>query len=137
MGKFRKGLSAFLIAFALTFGAYAQGRELIPGGQLVGVTVKTDGLVYVGASDLGSSPSPARLSGLKNGDVIKKINGVRIDGVRSLTENVQPGKENTLEALPGIIKYLKGEGFSLVKTGEMLLTGEVYTDNSGRQHRIK
>lgn len=47
------------------------------------------------------------------------------------------GKENTLEALPGIIKYLKGEGFSLVKTGEMLLTGEVYTDNSGRQHRIK
>ncbi len=101
MGKFRKGLSAFLIAFALTFGAYAQGRELIPGGQLVGVTVKTDGLVYVGASDLGSSPSPARLSGLKNGDVIKKINGVRIDGVRSLTDNVQPGKENTIEVMRG------------------------------------
>ncbi|MBQ1258387.1 MAG: SpoIVB peptidase [Clostridia bacterium] len=101
MGKFSKGLSAFLIAFALTFGAYAEGRELIPGGQLVGVTVKTDGLVYVGASDLGSSPSPARLSGLKNGDVITKINGIPIDGVRSLTENVQPEKENTIEVMRG------------------------------------
>lgn len=101
MGKFSKGLSAFLIAFALIFGAYAEGRELIPGGQLVGVTVKTDGLVYVGASDLGSSPSPARLSGLKNGDVIKKINGIPIDGVRSLAENVQPEKENTLEVMRG------------------------------------
>ena len=101
MGKFSKGLSAFLIAFALTFGAYAEGRELIPGGQLVGVVVKTDGLVYVGASDLGSSPSPARLSGLKNGDVIKKINGIPIDGVRSLAENVQPEKENTLEVMRG------------------------------------
>ncbi|MBQ5771407.1 MAG: SpoIVB peptidase [Clostridia bacterium] len=101
MGKFSKGLSAFLIAFALTFGAYAEGRELIPGGQLVGVVVKTDGLVYVGASDLGSSPSPARLSGLKNGDVITKINGIPIDGVRSLTENVLPEKENTLEVMRG------------------------------------
>ena len=101
MGKCKKGLSAFLIALALTFGAYAEGRELIPGGQLVGVTVKTDGLVYVGASDLGSSPSPARLSGLKNGDVIKKINGIPIDGVRSLAENVQPEKENTLEVMRG------------------------------------
>ena len=101
MGKFSKGLSAFLIAFALTFGAYAEGRELIPGGQLVGVAVKTDGLVYVGASDLGSSPSPARLSGLKNGDVITKINGIPIDGVRSLTENVQPEKENTIEVMRG------------------------------------
>lgn len=101
MGKFGKGLAAALIAFSLSLGAYAEGRMLIPGGQLVGVTVKTDGLVYVGASDLGSSPSPARLSGLKNGDVITKINGVAVSGVQSLTDNVQGGKENTLEVMRG------------------------------------
>ena len=103
MGKIGKGLAFVLIMAALfmSFGATAQGRMLIPGGQLVGVAVKTDGLVYVGASDLGSSPSPARLSGLKSGDVITKINGKPIKGVRSLTDNVLPGTENTLEVMRG------------------------------------
>ena len=103
MGKIGKGLAFVLIMAALfmSFGATAQGRMLIPGGQLVGVAVKTDGLVYVGASDLGSSPSPARLSGLKNGDVITKINGKPIKGVQSLTDNVLPGTENTLEVMRG------------------------------------
>ena len=37
----------------------------ICGGQLVGVAVRSDGLVYVGATDLKKLPSPARLAGLK------------------------------------------------------------------------
>lgn len=103
MGKTCKRLAVFLIASVLLWPASAvsESRELIPGGQLVGVTVKTDGLVYVGASDLGSSPSPARLGGLKNGDVITKINGITIDDVRSLSENVRPGTTNTLEVMRG------------------------------------
>lgn len=101
MGKIGKGLAALMLMLSLSFGAYAEGRMLIPGGQLVGVTVKADGLVYVGASDLGSLPSPARLSGLKNGDVITKINGMTIDGVRSLSDNVRPEEENTIEVMRG------------------------------------
>ncbi|MBQ3231878.1 MAG: hypothetical protein IJA93_02820, partial [Clostridia bacterium] len=93
MGKTCRRLWAILVSAALIYSAsaFSEGRTLIPGGQLVGVMVKTDGLVYVGASDLGSSPSPARIGGLKNGDVIRKINGITIDGVQSLSENVRPG----------------------------------------------
>lgn len=43
------------------------------------------------------------------------------------------GKENTLEALPEIIKLLKKEGYSFSKVSDMLLTGDIYLDDSGRQ----
>lgn len=46
------------------------------------------------------------------------------------------GKENTLEALPDIIKKLKNEGYVFKKTGELLLSGETYIDNSGRQRAV-
>ena len=96
--KFRAPGLLVALAFAL-FANSAQAKTLIPGGQLVGVTVKTDGLVYVGASDLGASPSPARLAGLKNGDLIYRINGMDVDGVDSLKRNVKAGTENTLEVI--------------------------------------
>ena len=50
-------------------------RMLIPGGQPVGIAIETQGLVVVGMSDLGSTPSPARVAGLKSGDVITAVNG--------------------------------------------------------------
>ncbi|MBR3767982.1 MAG: polysaccharide deacetylase family protein [Clostridia bacterium] len=43
------------------------------------------------------------------------------------------GKDNTLEALPDIIDALKAQDYSFVTVGELLLTGETYVDNNGRQ----
>jgi len=40
-------------------------RVLVPGGQSVGVAINAGGLVVVGSSDRGDTPSPARLAGLK------------------------------------------------------------------------
>lgn len=50
-------------------------RVLVPGGQSVGVAINAGGLVVVGSSDLGNTPSPARLAGLKTGDVITRVDG--------------------------------------------------------------
>ena len=47
------------------------------------------------------------------------------------------GKENTGNALSEIIANLKADGFSFLKTGELLLSGDTYTDNSGRQRKIE
>lgn len=44
------------------------------------------------------------------------------------------GKENTLEALPGIIKNLKSQGYSFSTVGNLLIEGEAWIDNTGRQH---
>lgn len=43
------------------------------------------------------------------------------------------GKENTLEALPEIIDVLKKDGYTFRPVSSLLLTGNTYIDNSGRQ----
>ncbi len=94
-------LAAIILALmlALSYGAWAQADEtlLIPGGQLAGIYVKADGLVYVGASDLGSKPSPARIAGLKSGDVIQRINGVRIYDAETLKQALSGGNKAIVE----------------------------------------
>lgn len=60
----------------LLIAAPAYAQMLVPGGQSIGVAVNTGGVVVIGASDIGSTPSPARLAGLRSGDVIVAIDGV-------------------------------------------------------------
>ena len=61
-------------------------RILIPGGSPVGVAIRTNGVLVVGASDLGgSTASPAREAGLLPGDMIQAIDGVTVTGARHLS----------------------------------------------------
>ena len=74
-------------------------RRLIPGGQSVGVAIDTRGVIVVGASDLGSVPSPARLAGLKNGDIIQRVNGVDVNSAEALAGTICSGDAVQLEIL--------------------------------------
>ncbi len=80
--RFLTPIIAVLFLAGATSGAEA--KTLVPGGQSIGVAVKTEGIVVIGASDIGSIPSPARLAGLKPGDVITGVNGNRVSGVDEL-----------------------------------------------------
>ncbi|MBQ6274949.1 MAG: polysaccharide deacetylase family protein [Oscillospiraceae bacterium] len=56
-------------------------------------------------------------------------------------KNVRPGSivlfhnaaEHTPEALPGIIEALQADGYTIVPVSELLLRGDSYLDNTGRQ----
>ncbi len=74
-------------------------RVLVPGGQSVGVALRTGGVVVVGNSDLGKTPSPARLAGLKSGDVIKSVDGARVTGAQQLAASIADGEVARLEVL--------------------------------------
>ena len=58
-----------------------------------------------------------------------------------VTSKIQPGSIvlfhnaalHTPEALPGILNYMIGQGYSVVPISEILLEGEYYTDHTGRQ----
>ena len=41
--------------------------------------------------------------------------------------------EHTPEALTGIIEALQADGYTIVPVSELLLSGETYIDNAGRQ----
>jgi len=62
--------------------------RLYPGGQAVGVALHTKGVLVVGTSDLTGANSPARLAGIKPGDVIMAADGRTIESTEDLTSIV-------------------------------------------------
>ena len=62
---------------------------------------------------------------------------------RRVMDKVQPGSiilfhnaaENTPEALPGILEALQAEGYTIVPISQLLLKGDCFIDNTGRQCR--
>ena len=60
---------------------------------------------------------------------------------KRVLSKVQPGSiilfhnaaENTPEALPGIIESLLADGYTIVPISQIILDGEYYIDNTGRQ----
>jgi len=66
----------------------AEEKMLIPGGQLIGVAIETQGVLLVGTSDVGTKASPARAAGLRSGDSILKIDGTVIENADDLAAKV-------------------------------------------------
>lgn len=60
---------------------------------------------------------------------------------KRVLKNIEPGSiilfhnaaENTPEALPGIIESLLADGYKIVPISQILLSGEHYIDNTGKQ----
>ncbi len=62
--------------------------RLYPGGQAVGVALRTQGVLVVGVSDLSGAYSPARQAGVKAGDLITEVGGTALSSTAQLTELV-------------------------------------------------
>lgn len=61
-------------------------KRLIPGGQALGIAMRTEGVLIVGVSDVAEGISPARSAGLAAGDVIRSINGTPITTAEQLSD---------------------------------------------------
>ena len=60
-------------------------KRLIPGGQALGVAMRTEGVLIVGLSDVAEDVSPAKSAGLAAGDVITGVNGTAVTTAEALT----------------------------------------------------
>ena len=82
-------------------------RVLVPCGRSVGVAMNTGGVVVVGNSDLGKTPSPARLAGIRSGDVIRSVDGEAISGAAQLSACLAGGDTARLQVLRGddVLEY--------------------------------
>jgi len=63
----------------------SEEKRLIPGGQAVGVAMRTQGVLVVGVTDLQGGDSPARLCGIRPGDMIYRMNGQDVRSAEELT----------------------------------------------------
>lgn len=71
------------------------------------------------------NPSPEK--------IVSRVTGKAANGSIAL---FHLGKENTLEALPIVIKSLKKQGFSFCTVEELLIAGDTWIDSTGRQHGV-
>lgn len=63
----------------------SEEKRFIPGGQAVGVAMRTEGVLIVGVADVQGSDSPARLCGLRPGDMIYRMDGKDVHSAEELT----------------------------------------------------
>ncbi len=75
-------------------------KQLIPGGQALGVAMRTNGVLIVGLSDVTSGHCPARDAGLKPGDVLLRMNGEAIERVADVSTLTQRSG-----ASPVVVEY--------------------------------
>jgi len=79
-------------SFAQTQAAGTQQRMLIPGGQAVGVALKTQGVLVVAKMDNGAIRTPLRV-----GDVILSVTGEAVSSAAELSERVNQETQDSVE----------------------------------------
>ncbi len=80
----------------------AEEKILIPGGSPVGVAIRTQGVLVVGASDLGGATvSPAREAGLQPGDLIREVDGEAVTSSRHLSSLIDSDETVILTVMRG------------------------------------
>ena len=123
MGKMRKKAMARalgLLALLLCFPAQAlalEASELVPGGDAVGIQLEAGGVIVAGFSEVhstdGQTRRPAEDAGIKAGDVIREVGGIRVqsaadfltamsacDGEALLVRAARNGQELTFHVTP-------------------------------------
>ena len=73
---------------------------LYPGGQSIGVMLYTDGALVVGSSVVecadGTQINPSEAAGLEAGDIIRAVDGVKVENAKHLALLVNETKEHKL-----------------------------------------
>ena len=100
-------------------------RYVIPGGELIGITLTTDGVVVVATDSFESTAgtvSPAKAAGIKPGDVLISANGKRIKSNEELGEII-----NSADGKPVEMKLRRGNAdFTARITPEKTITTKTY-----------
>lgn len=80
-----------------------QRRYVIPGGDVFGIRLYTNGLVVSEVSEVrGTEISPAKLSGIESGDIILSVNGNNLTSSEQLLSEIENSGGSPLK-----IRYMK------------------------------
>lgn len=127
MKKFKKILLIGLCLFP--FNALAYSDYIIPGGETLGIEVKSEGIIVIGFYQINGKYNKGNPS-LKSGDYITKINGIQINSIDELTKivekNIDKGYVSITYKRNGKEKESKLE---LIKDGDIYKTGLYVKDS--------
>ena len=104
--NFKRKLLIILISFIFIIPTrtLAYSKYLIPGGESIGITINTPGVIVVGFYKV-NGVFIAKDQGLKIGDRIISVNDNTINNIEELSKEIN-SKENSISLKIGLIKLL-------------------------------
>ena len=74
-----------LVTFIIPISCYAYSNNVVPGGENIGIEIKSKGVLVVGFYNVGKS-SPGKAAGLKKGDIITSVDDTVINSITDLSD---------------------------------------------------
>ena len=81
-----------LVTFIIPISCYAYSNNVVPGGENIGIEIKSKGVLIVGFYNVGKS-SPGKAAGLKKGDIITSVDDTVINSITDLSEIMDDSKK--------------------------------------------
>ena len=90
--KLKKSFLVLLLIFIMPTLVLAYSDYIIPGGENLGIEIHSKGIIIVGTYKIGEL-DPAYEAGLKEGDIIKKINNKKVENIDELVNEIASSNE--------------------------------------------
>lgn len=102
--KFKKSIfSLLLFLFIIPINVFAYSDRIIAGGQNIGISLNSDGVLIVGTYTVNNT-SPADEAGLKKGDIITEIDGNEIENIEEMATVINKVQDDEID-----ITYLRSD----------------------------
>lgn len=85
--NFKKKFPLLLLTFIIPINALAYSDKIIAGGDNIGITLNSKGIIIVGTYEVNGM-NPAYDAGLKTGDTIVKINGYEVNTIDDMATKI-------------------------------------------------
>ncbi len=80
-------LYLLLVFVIIPFNVYAYSDKIVVGGENIGITLNSDGIIVVGLYET-ADVSPGKEAGIIIGDVITSINNKHVDNISDMAEKI-------------------------------------------------
>ena len=81
--------------FIIPTTAFAYSDRIIAGGQNIGISLNSKGVLIVGTYDVEGT-SPAKQAGLKTGDTIVKINDTKVNSIEEMATQINKSQREEI-----------------------------------------
>jgi len=123
-----KKLILFLILL-FPFNVLAYSDYIIPGGETLGIDVKSDGIMIIGFYKIAGKYNKGTTE-LRSGDYITKVNGVDVSTVADLTKEIEKSvNTKTVELTFKRNNKIKTTNLKLIESSGIYKTGLYVKDN--------
>jgi len=94
--NFKKSIVMLLLSFfIIPINALAYSDKIIVGGENIGITLNSDGVLIVGVYDVDGK-NPATDAGLKTGDVITEVNKKEVKNIEDMASKINDSNDGSV-----------------------------------------